>query len=57
MDVNKLSVSYVLNRLDKKGTEHQIFVKSKEYTRIISMLDKFDKLAAKSESNILIKDL
>jgi membrane protein len=57
MDINKLSVSYVLNRLDKKGTEHQIFVKSKEYTRITSMLDKFDKLAAKSDSNILIKDL
>jgi membrane protein len=57
MDVNKLSVSYVLNRLDKKGTEHQIFVKSKEYIKITSMLDKFDKLAYKSDSNILIKDL
>jgi membrane protein len=57
IDINKLSVSYVLNRLDKKGSENQIFVKSKEYNKITSMLEKFDKLAAKSDSNILVKDL
>jgi membrane protein len=57
MDINKLSVSFVLNKLDKKGSEHQIFVKTKEYDRITSMLDKFDKLVAKSDSNILVKDL
>jgi membrane protein len=57
IDVNKLSVSYVLNRLDKKGSELQIFVRSKEYNKITSMLEKFDKLVAKSDSNILVKDL
>jgi membrane protein len=57
MDINKLSVSFVLGRLDKKGSEHQIFVKTREYDRITSMLDKFDKLVAKSDSNILVKDL
>ncbi len=57
MDINKLSVSFVLSKLDKKGSEHQIFVKTKEYDRITSMLDKFDKLVAKSDSNILVKDL
>jgi membrane protein len=57
LDINKLSVSFVLNRLDKKGTEHQIFVKGKEYNKITSMLEKFDKLIAKSDSNILVKDL
>jgi membrane protein len=57
LDINKLSVSFVLNKLDKKGSAHQIFVKTKEYDRITSMLDKFDKLVAKSDSNILIKDL
>ena len=57
MDINKLSVSFVMNRLDKKGTEHQIFFKGKEYNKITAMLEKFDKLIAKSESNILIKDL
>lgn len=57
MDVNKLSVSYVLTRLDKKGSELKIFVKGKEYNRITSMLEKFDKLVANSDSNILVKDL
>jgi membrane protein len=57
MDVNIMSVSFVLGKLDKKGSEHQIFAKTKEYDRITLMLDKFDKLVAKSDSNILIKDL
>jgi membrane protein len=57
MDINKLSISYVLNRLERKGSVHQIFVKSNEFNKITSMLEKFDKLVAQSDSNILIKDL
>jgi membrane protein len=57
MDINKLSISYVLNRLERKGSEHQIFAKSNEFNKITSMLEKFDKLVAQSDSNILIKDL
>lgn len=57
MDINKLTVSYVLNRLDKKGSTNQIFVKNKEYARITTTLAKFDKLIAKSDSNILVKDI
>ncbi|MDQ1297251.1 MAG: YihY/virulence factor BrkB family protein, partial [Bacteroidota bacterium] len=57
IDINKLSVSFVLSRLDRRGTEHRMFIKNKEYDNVISMLEKFDKLTAKSDSNILIKDL
>jgi membrane protein len=57
MDINKLTVSYVLNRLDKKGSANQIFVKNKEYNRITATLEKFDKLVAKSDSNVLVKDI
>jgi membrane protein len=57
MDIHKLSVSFVLSRLDKKGIEQMMFLKNKEYQRVITMLEKFDKLIAKSDSNILIKDL
>ena len=57
MDINKLTVSFVLIRLDKKGTEHRVVLKSKEYDTVIKMLDKFDKLIARSDYNILIKDL
>jgi membrane protein len=57
MDINRLSISYVLNRLERKGSDQQIFVKSDEYNKISAMLEKFDKLTAQSDSNILIKDL
>ena len=57
LDINKLSVSFVMNRLDKRGTEHQVFVKTAEYNKIASMLDKFEDLIAGSDSNLLVKDL
>jgi len=57
IDINKLTVSFVFSRLDKKGVEQIMVIRNKEYEKIISMLQKFDKLVAKSDSNILIKDL
>jgi membrane protein len=57
LDVNKLTVSFVFTRLDKDGAEKIMVAKNKDYEKIISMLDKFDRLVAKSNSNILIKDL
>jgi len=56
-DVNRLTVSYVFSRLDKMGVEQIMVVRNKNYERIIGMLEKFDRLVAKSDSNILIKDL
>jgi membrane protein len=57
MDINRLSVSFVLSRLDKEGVEQTMVIKNKDYEKVISMLEKFDRLIAKSDSNILIKDL
>jgi membrane protein len=57
LDINKLSVSFVFSRLDKRGVEQIMVIRNKDYEKIISMLEKFDKLIAKSDSNILIKDL
>ena len=57
IDINKISVSFVLSKLDRKGTDQKIVVKNEEYNRVVSMLEKFDKLAFKSDSNILIRDL
>ncbi|MCJ7773260.1 MAG: YihY/virulence factor BrkB family protein, partial [Desulfobacterales bacterium] len=57
LDINKLTVSYVFSRLDKQGVEQRMIIQNKDYDKVISMLEKFDKLAAKSNSNILIKDL
>ena len=57
LDIHKLTVTYVLSKLDRKGTDQKIVIKTHEYDRVVSMLDKFEKLAARSDSNILIKDL
>jgi membrane protein len=57
IDINKLTVSFVFSRLDKKGVGQIMVIRNKDYEKIISMLEKFDKLIAKSDANILIKDL
>jgi membrane protein len=64
MDINKLTVSFVLSRLDKKGAEQRPAFKylpelpqNKEYDKVIGILEKYENLMAKSDSNILIKDL
>jgi len=57
IDINRLTVSYVFSRLDKKGIEQRMVVKNKDYDKVITMLEKFDRLIAKSNYNILIKDL
>ena len=57
IDINKLSVSYVFSKLDKKGIEEIMVNRNKEYEKVILILEKFDRLIAKSDSNILIKDL
>lgn len=57
MDINTVTVSLVLTRLDKKGVDQEILLKNREFEKVISMLSKFDKLISKSDSNILIKDL
>jgi membrane protein len=57
LDINRLSVSFIMNRLDRRGTDQQVFVKTAEYNKIASMLDKFEVLIAGSDTNVLVKDL
>jgi membrane protein len=57
MDISKLSVSYIFSRIDRHGTGHINVLKNKDYDRVITMLDKFDRMILKSDSNVLIKDL
>lgn len=57
MDINSITVSLVLTRLDQKGAGQTIVIKNREFEKVTVMLAKFDKLIAKSDSNILIKDL
>lgn len=57
LDINVLTVFFVLSRLDSKGIEHVTVVKNKEFEKVGLILDKFDKLMNKADVNILIKDI
>jgi membrane protein len=57
IDINQLTIGFVLERLDKKGTEQSTVLKNKEYEKVISALKEFDELITSAESNVLIKDL
>ena len=57
LDINRLTISFVFSRLDKKGIREIVVSKTKDYNKVISILEKFDRLIAKSDSNILIRDL
>ncbi len=57
LDIHKITVGLVFLRLDRKGVENKVVVKNKDYEKIMVMLNKFDELISKSDSNILIKDL
>lgn len=57
IDINLLTVGFVFERLDRKGTEHTTVMKGREYERVVDMLNQFGKLVRESPENILIKDL
>jgi membrane protein len=57
IDINILTVSYVLKALDRKGGDIHDAIGSKDFSKVVAMLEKFDKLTTKSNQNILIKDL
>jgi membrane protein len=57
LDINKLTIGYVFSKLDRRGVDHFMGSKNKDYDKVVTILDKFDRLVAKSDSNMLIKDL
>jgi membrane protein len=57
LDVNLLTVSYVISKLDRIGVEQHSVVKSREMEKVNEILTKFEKGMAKSDHNILIKDI
>lgn len=57
LDINKLSVSFVLSKIDRKGSDQKIIARNNEYNRVVTMLEKFDKQISGSKSNVLLRDL
>lgn len=57
MDINLLTVSFVIFRLDRMGIEQRSVLKNRQMERVSEILTKFEKCMAKSDHNILIKDI
>ena len=57
LDIGKITVSHVLSKVEKHGVQHFLLEKNQDYEKVINMLEKFDSLVIKSDSNILVKDL
>jgi membrane protein len=57
MDINILTVSYVLSKLDRMGVEQRSAIKTREMEKVNDILTRFEKCVAKSSHNVLIKDL
>jgi len=57
LDIGKITVSYVLSKVEKHGVNHDFLGKNHDYEKVIKMLEKFDDLVIKSNSNVLVKDL
>jgi len=57
LDIGKITVNYVLSKVEKHGVKHNFLEKNHDYEKVIKMLEEFDELDIKSNSNILVKDL
>ncbi len=56
-DINKLSISYILEKIDKKGSSDLDIETSKKLKKLTEIQDKFSQLIKKSNENKLLKDV
>jgi membrane protein len=56
-DINKMTLSFVLEKLDNSGSIHKFVINNSDYRKIDVALTKFESMIASSEVNILLRDL
>lgn len=56
-DVNRMTLSFVLEKLESSGSLHKIVINNADYRKIDSALSKFESMIASSDTNILLRDL
>ncbi|MCK7530983.1 MAG: hypothetical protein MZV63_08035 [Marinilabiliales bacterium] len=56
-DINKMTLSFVLEKIETSGSLHKVVINNADYRKIDSALTKFETLIASSEVNILLRDL
>lgn len=56
-DINRMTLSFVLEKLELSGSVHKIVINNTDYRKIDSALSKFESIVASSEVNVLLKDI
>jgi membrane protein len=56
-DVNRMTLSFVLDKIDSSGSLHKIVINNSDYRKIDSALTRFESIVASSDANILLRDL
>ena len=56
-DINKMTLSFVLEKLESSGSLHKIVINNSDYRKIDTALTRFESLVASSEVNILLRNL
>jgi membrane protein len=57
IDTDKITVTFVLDRLEQQGTSSMPMNKSKELDRLSDSLHQFEQAVEKSPANVLLKNL
>ncbi len=56
-DINKMTLSFVLERIEASGSLHKVVINNADYRKIDTALTKFENLIASSEVNVLLRDI
>ena len=56
-DINRMTLSFVLDKMDSAGSIHKIVVNNADYKKIDMALNKFETMITSSETNILLRDI
>lgn len=56
-DINRMTLSFVLDKMESAGSIHKIVVNNVDYKKIDMALNKFDTMIVSSETNILLRDI
>jgi len=56
-DVNKMTLSFVVEKLENSGSTHKNVINNSDYKKIDSAVTKLEALMAASETNMLLRDI
>jgi membrane protein len=56
-DINKMTLAFVMDKLDNSGSTHKNVINNTDYRKIDTALSKLEALIESSETNILLRDL